>query len=633
MARVWSPVPWHAVRIEDGFWAPLQARMRAETLPAEYRQCVDSGRIPAFRLDWSEGQPRPHFFWDSDVAKWVEAASYSLATHPDPALAAQLDQVVALVVSAQQPDGYLNVYFTVVEPGARWSDLRDAHELYCAGHLIEAGVAHFEGTGSTKLLHAVTRLAAHIGTVFGRGPGQRRGYCGHPEIELALVRLWRATGDRRHLDLASYFVDERGRSPSYWQVEQEARGGTPGHSEGFMRSLRDPARHSQSHAPVREQREAVGHAVRAMYLYSAMADLAGCQGDGELASACEALWEDVTTAHMYVTGAVGSSAANEGFTSDHDLPNASAYGETCATVGLCFFASRMLQLGCDGRYADVLERALFNGAISGVSGDGRSFFYANPLASDGAVHRRPWFDCACCPPNLARLVTSLGGYTCSVLGEAEVAIHLYMQGRTRLRLGGAEVTLHQRGGYPWDGHIRVAVEMAAPADFALRLRIPGWCRAATLACGGEPLPLQLTSGYARLQRRWHPGDEVELTFPLPVERIYASPAVVQDAGRVALQRGPVVYCLESADQPGVPLESVLLPRGAVLDAEAGPPGTPVAVVADGEREVAAPGALGPVPPLYRFAPAARLPQRLRAIPYFAWDNRAPGAMRVWIREA
>ena len=630
MAR-WQPVSWRDVSVGGRFWEGRLRVNREATIPHEYRQCKETGRVDAFRLAWRPGtEPKPHFFWDSDLAKWIEAASYSLATHPDAQLDALLDEVVALVVSAQQADGYLNVYFTVVEPERRWTDTRDAHELYCAGHLIEAGVAHFQGTGKRTLLQAVCRYADHIATVFGRGAGQKPGYCGHEEIELALVRLYRATGEGRYLQLAQYFVDERGRSPHWFGVERGARG-RDGHAEGLMAHLREAARYNQSHAPVREQQEAVGHSVRAMYLYSAMADLAGETGDAGLLRASERLWGDVTGRHMYVTGGVGSSAANEGFTTDYDLPNPTAYAETCANVGLVLWAHRLLQLDCDGRYADVLERALYNGVISGVSADGRKFFYANPLGSEGGAHRQDWFGCACCPPNVARLLAALGGYVYST-GRGEVAVHLYAEGSGRLEVDGHQVIVRQVTDYPWGDAVALTLGLTEPAWFGLRLRTPGWCRAAAVAVNGEGVDVAAATvaGYVRVEREWRDGDRVDLALPMPVERVHAHPEVRADAGCVALQRGPLVYCLEGVDHPGTRLEQVVVPAGGVWTAAFDPALVGGVVALEGEGlEV---DAAGWGQALYRTEGPGRRAVRLRAVPYCVWDNRAAGAMRVWVRE-
>lgn len=629
---IWKPVPFRHVTIDDRFWSPRQEINRAHTIPFQYLQCRQTGRIEALKLRWRPGdEPVPHIFWDSDVAKWLEAASDSLATHPDPALDSLVDDTIALLASAQQPDGYLNTYYTVVKPGQRWSDLRDAHELYCAGHLIEAGVAHFEATGKRSLLDVVSRYADYIESVFGPEPGQKRGYCGHEEIELALVKLYRATGEGRYLRLAKYFVDERGRTPYYFDLEAAERGGPGFYESNLSRgTLRASRQYNQTHKPVREQDEAVGHAVRAMYLYSAMADLAGETGDETLLLACKRLWDHLTSKRLYVTGGIGSSAQNEGFTADYDLPNETAYAETCAAVGLVFWSHRMAQLERDARYVDVLERALYNGVISGVSLDGKRFFYENPLASRGGVTRQEWFGCACCPPNLARLLAALGQYVYSA-ADADVAVHLYMQNTAKVTVQGQPVTLRQETAYPWSGSISIGMDLEVPATFALHLRVPGWCRDAELRINGKSMDLAGTvvRGYARIGREWRGGDKVELSLNMPVERVYAHPRVADDRGRVALQRGPLVYCLEEEDNAVDP-DTVFLPRSAPLEAHTDER------LLDGVVTIGGAATVADVSPwdgaLYRPLAAGSSRRTITAVPYYAWDNRGPGAMRVWIRE-
>jgi DUF1680 family protein len=446
-AAIHNFVPFSDVRIDDAFWRRRLAAIRTRTLPAIYEFLRATGRVDAFRLDWKPGEsPEPHFFWDSDVAKWVEAACYSLAQHPDPALRRRVDETVDLILAAQQPDGYLNVYFTVVRPESRWTNLRDLHELYTAGHLIEAAVAHHALTKDRRFLDAACRFADLIGSVFGRQAGRKRGYCGHPEIELALVRLWRATGEKRYLQIARYFVDERGATPNYYDLEAA-------HERFEPWGPRTAYDYMQAHKPLRDQSEVGGHAVRAMYIYCAMADLAAECGDTALLRACRRLWDDLTLRKLYVTGGIGTSASNEGFTCAYDLPNRTAYAETCAAIGLVFWAQRMLRLARDARYGDVMEQALYNGVLSGVSLDGSRFFYGNPLASDGTYHRQSGFGCNCCPPNLARLLASLGGYVYSV-AQGELAVHLYVSGSASIDLP-AVGTLHLdvRTGYPWEGSL------------------------------------------------------------------------------------------------------------------------------------------------------------------------------------
>jgi hypothetical protein len=621
--RRYQPLPLTQVTVDDEFWAPRMRANRERTLPAVYRQLKETGRIDAFRLDWRPGvEPAPHIFWDSDVAKWIEAASYSLATHPDTALEARLSEVVKLVASAQQPDGYLNVHFTVVEPDKRWTNLRDCHELYSAGHLIEAGVAHFQATGERTLLDAVRRYADYIGSVFGTEPGKKRGYCGHEEIELALVKLYRVTGEARYLRLSEYFVRERGRQPYYFDLESRERGEAPG--DFWAKSYA----YCQAHAPVEEQTEVVGHAVRAMYLYCGMTDLAAESGDAALLAACQRLWEHLCLKKMYITGGIGPSKHNEGFTTPYDLPNETAYAETCAAIGLVLWNHRLLQLDCDSRYADVMERALYNGALSGVSLDGERFFYVNPLASGGAHHRQDWFDCACCPPNIARLLASFGSYIYSQ-SEDGLAVHLYVQGEAEATLAdGTRALVRQQTRYPWEGAVRLTVDPQPSADFPLRLRIPGWCRNYALGVNGKPVQPIEEKGYACLRRTWSPGDTVELTLDMPVERMLAHPSAAQDCGRVALQRGPLVYCVEGVDHP-VSVHQLALSDAAELECRLDPDLLGGIVVIEGEA-----AATDPTPwSCALYLPAgevAQFPVEMRAIPYYAWGNRDPGEMTVWL---
>jgi len=627
------PAPLRAVTIEGGFWGPRVTTNRQVTLKIEHAQCKKTGRIDAWKLDWRPGMPNePHKFWDSDVAKWIEAAAYSLATHPDKRLEKHLDEVIDLIADAQQPDGYLNIHYTVVEPDQRWRNLAVNHELYCAGHLMEAAVALLEATGKRTLLDCLCRYADYIDSVFGHGKSRRRGAPGHEEIELALVRLTHATGEARYLKLAKFFIDERGRRPNVFDIEARARGEAPENVFGNWD-------YCQAHLPVRRQTTAEGHAVRAMYLYCGMADVAADTGDKALLAACKRLWKNVVERRMYVTGGIGSIKDGERFTYDYDLPNEIAYNETCAAIGLVFWAHRMLQIEPDGGTADVMERALYNGTISGVSLDGKRFFYDNLLA----VHpkapafrgqkppaREPWFGCACCPPNIARLLASLGGYAYSQ-GPGALYAHLYIQGRAELTVGGQTVALVQKTEYPWKETVRLTVRPERPARFTLALRIPGWCRAARLKVNGKPTGLaRITKrGYARLTRLWRTGDTVELRLSMPVERIEAHPSVREDCGRVALMRGPVVYCLEQIDN-GPDLHDITLPAGARLQSRFEPEtlGGVVTVTATATHRDPA-NWRGR---LYRPTGASRKRRvRVKAVPYYAWANRGPGEMLVWIR--
>jgi uncharacterized protein len=619
------------VYIDDAFWNERLRVNREISIPWQYRHNEKTGRIDAFRLTWKPGQSNcPHIFWDSDVAKWLEAASYSYATHPTAEMKEHLEEIARLIASAQQPDGYLNTHFLVVDQDKRWANLRDLHELYSAGTLMEAGVAHFEATGSRTLLDAACRYADYIDSVFGLKPGKKRGYCGHEEIELALVRLYRLTGEGRYLALARFFVEERGQQPFYFDLEARTRGEEPNMPAHATFSHSRYSYH-QSHLPVREQTEAVGHAVRAVYLYSAMADLARELDDPTLFEACRGLWDNLTHRRMYLTGGIGSARQNEGFTRDYDLPNETAYCETCASVGLVFWSQRMLLLDCDRRYADVMERALYNGVLSGVSLDGAKFFYENPLASAGHHHRQEWFECACCPSNLSRLLASLGSY---IFSETEdgLAVHLYIGSQTEwtgAHKRRCKITMTTR--YPWEGKVVLRIKGDATTEWKLRLRLPGWASSCRLKLNGEEIEPRIQNGYATISRSWETGDQVELDLPVQVDRIYADPRVAADVGRVALQRGPMVYCLEDADHEGS-VSEIALPSSARLSEKWEPD------LLGGVVTLAAKGlALADVKStetLYSSHKTDRTRHmRLNAIPYYAWNNRAPGAMTVWIPEA
>ncbi|HND61227.1 MAG TPA: glycoside hydrolase family 127 protein [Opitutaceae bacterium] len=638
-----SALPLSHVRLTRGFLAERARLVRDVVIPYQWEALNDrvagaepSGCVHNFQVAAGEKPGKFYgLFWqDSDLAKWIEAASYRLATHPDAALEAELDRLIATLAKAQGADGYLNTYFQLVEPQNRWANLRDCHELYVAGHMIEAGVAHFRATGKRTLLTVVSRLADLIERTFGLGPGQIPGYCGHEEIELALVKLARATGEARYARLAAYFIDQRGREPNYLMEETRRRGEEKLPWHMYFDGLAT----LQAARPVRELTEPVGHAVRQMYLLAAMADLARDLGDDSLRRSCDTLWASIVQRHLYLTGGVGSEPYGEKFTDPFDLPPDRAYAETCAAIGVIFFARRMLELGLRGEYADVMERALYNNVLSGMSLDGTKFFYVNPLELIPSVAKRRyechlvktqrvgWFGCACCPPNLARLFASLGEYLASQQPDG-LALHLYAEGELRFTAAGRDVRLAVRTDYPWTETVAIEVRPAQPAEFTLRLRIPGWCRGATVAVNGQRTSLAVQDGYVALRRTWTAGDKVELTFPMPIERVYADPRVAPVAGRVALQRGPVVYCLEEPDH-GDNLAAVALPRDAALTARTDPGLLGGCVVIEGQGQRTQRSAQ-----LYQASTPATVPQALRAIPYALWANRGEGEMRVWINES
>lgn len=647
-----DPVQLRHVRISDPFWSEYGRLIREAVIPYQYEIFHD--RVPGVEpghairnLRIAAGLEKGEFggfvFQDSDLAKWLEAAGHSLLAHPDPELERKADEIIDLMAQAQQPDGYFNTYFTVKEPGKRWTNLTDCHELYVAGHLIEAAVAYYRGTGKTKLLDMMCRFADYIGEVFGSEEGKLPGYDGHQEIELALVKLYQVTGQERYLRLAQYFIDQRGTDPKFFHEEWERRGRVSHWSPVPSRNAPDLS-YFQSHAPVREQDQAVGHAVRAVYMYSAMADLARVNRDESLAQACRKLWHNITRRQMYITGGIGSTQHGEAFTFDYDLPNDTAYAETCASIGLIFFASRMLRLEPKAEYADVLERALYNTVLAGMSRDGQHFFYVNPLEvwpeasrhNPGKHHVKPvrqgWFACACCPPNVARLLASLGEYVYTQTADT-LYTHLYIGGTAEVRLAGSNVTVTQESGLPWSGQVAIRLETKSPAVFTLALRIPDWTDGFRLTVNGVPANPSdsfLRDGYVHLARAWQSGDRVQLELPMDIRLVRAHPQVRANAGKVALVRGPLVYALEGIDHEGGPLAALVLDKSIPLAARFDPELLGGAVVIEG-------GALreqedGWEDVLYSAASKSAVPVPLRAIPYYLWGNRGEGEMTVWFRE-
>lgn len=609
------PLPLTAVALEDTFWAPRRRLNRQVTLPAQYRFLEDTGRLDNLRRagGLKTGLPfRGRYYDDSDVFKWLEAAAWTLAAEPDEGLADMAEETSAVIEAAQRPDGYLNSYFALEREGERWTNLRDMHELYCAGHLIQAAVAHHRATGRSRLLDVARRLAEHLAATFGPGEGQRPGTPGHPEVEMALVELARTTGERRPLELARFFLDRRGRG---------LIGGSDYHLD---------------HRPFREMDRLAGHAVRAMYLCAGAADLYAETGEAALGRALERLWTHLAAFQLYVSGGVGSRHEGEALGADYELPNGRAYAETCAAIGSIMWSWRMLSLEGAARYADLLETTLYNAVLVGLSLDGQSYFYDNPLESDGSHRRQAWFSCACCPPNVARLLASLPGYFYSRSAEG-LWVHLYAAGRAGLAMpDGRPVELRQETRYPWEGVVEL--ELRGAGRFSLFLRVPAWCAAPpTLEVNGRPWAGEARPGsYVELRRRWRAGDTVRLGLPMDARRVACHPYVAENAGRVALFRGPLLYCFEGVDNPGVELRDVVVPAGAAVQAEFAPAllggvtvlRVPAQAVPPDERWA---GRLyQPLDPQPQPAPAGR-PLTLTAVPYYAWANREPGAMRTWVR--
>ena len=640
------PAELGSITVTGGFWAAWQRTNRERTIPYVLEKCDETGRTQAMKLEWKPGDDwDPHPFFDSDVCKSVEAAAYSLHTNPDSVLEQRLDGYIEIIARAQRPDGYLNSYYTLTGLENRWTHLRGMHELYCAGHLFEAAVAHYDATGKRTFLDVASRLADHIDAVIGPaeqdsplGGKKIPGYPGHPEVELALVKLYRATGEKRYLDLSAFLVNERGSTPHFFQVEAEKRGEPKEKRAWQENDYPAPYAFYQAHIPVREQDTAEGHSVRACYLYAGMVDVARETGDEKLLEACRAIFGSIVGRRMYLTGGIGSSRYGERFTYDYDLPNESAYAETCAAIALIFFASRLLNLDLKGTYGDVVERVLYNGALGGQSLQGDRFYYANPLTYHPTApllphirvdaERQEWYAVSCCPPNIARLIASLGSYIYSV-GEKAVAVHLYAESEIQLNVDGGRGTLVQTTNYPWDGEITFGFDGNKALTFTLALRIPQWAGDYTIegANGAE-----LRDGYLWFSKTWRPGDHVKLLLPMPPRRVYAHPAVRQDGWCVAIERGPIVYCFEGVDN-GDDLAALALPANARLDAsfDAELLGGCTVITADGVRRFSDSDPNGSAATPYSSA-TRRVDSPIRAIPFALRANRGASEMRVWFAE-
>ncbi|MGM0873443.1 MAG: glycoside hydrolase family 127 protein [Bacillota bacterium] len=633
------------VKITDSFWKKRLEVIRDHVIPYQWEALNDrlpdtspSHAIENFRITAgeAEGEFFGMVFQDSDVAKWIEAVAFSIENEPNQELEQIVDEIVSLLGRAQDKNGYLNTYYQVKEPNNRWTNLRDNHELYCAGHLIEAAVAYYKATGKKQFLDIMSKYTDHIDNIFGPDNDKLKGYPGHQEIELALVKLFDVTGNEKYLKLSKYFIDERGKQPHYFDIEKKERDD----SKPFW--FNDDYAYHQAHIPVREQKEAVGHAVRAVYMYTAMADLASKTNDESLKKACEALWENVTQKQMYITAGIGSMVFGEAFSFDYDLPNDLSYTETCASIGLVFWAKSMLDLDVKRKYADVMETALYNGTISGMDLDGKKFFYVNPLEvqpeacekRNDKKHvksvRQKWFGCACCPPNIARLIASIGHYIYSQ-NEKELFVHLYMGHETEVEIEGKQVGIVQKTNYPWDGNISINVSPESEQQFTMALRIPGWSKGAIVKVNGEIVdhePLMI-NGYVYINRVWSENDQVELSLQMVIERIQANPLVRDNNGKVALQRGPIVYCLEEVDN-GKNLPSIFLPRNTELTANFVEDLLEGVVVISGQAERIEEA--GWENQLYRPVEDQTSTVEIKAVPYYAWCNREPGEMIVWVNE-
>lgn len=640
-----KPVEPDHMEIEDRFWKEYMELVRNHVIPYQWEAlndrienaapsyCIQNFRVAA---GLQEGTFQGMVFQDSDVYKWLEAVAYSLMWHPDEKLEKTADETIELIGKAQQPDGYLDTYYIINGLEKRFTNLMDNHELYCLGHMTEAAVAYYKATGKRRFLDIAVGYAdcaaRHLGTEEGKIPG----YPGHEVAEMALCALYDITKDENHLKLAKYFIDQRGQQPLFFDQECEKNG-----NKCFWDDTYIQKQYYQAGKPVRDQDKAEGHAVRAVYLYTGMAEVASRTEDKELFAACEKLWNNIVNRQMYITGAVGATEHGEAFSFDYDLPNDTVYGETCAAIGLIFFARRMLEITKDGKYADVMERALYNGVISGMSLDGKSFFYVNPLevvpeACEKDYNKRhvkpvrqKWFGCACCPPNVARLLSSLSAYAFEE-NEKELYVNLYTGGTLETVKNGKQNRITFETDYPWNGQVKIRIENQEDSSFALALRIPGWCGSYSLKVNGQEEKHHLKTGYVLLDREWKNGDEILLDMEMPVQIVEANPRVREDIGKVAVMRGPLVYCLEETDN-GDQLQEIYLKEEPEFKEIFEPEllkGV-VTIQAKGKR-VSMAGWEGDS--LYRTYKGKRFEDvELKFVPYYAWVNRTPGEMTVWIR--
>ncbi len=688
--RFSDPLSLQQIKVTDNFWKKEMELVRTKVIPYQWDALNDNvpGAAPSFcmknyklaadlnarkKSDPSYEQPvwttsnfelvpedMDHLeerfygflFQDTDFTKWVEAVAYSLTQHPDAALEKLADDAIDVVCAAQLDNGYLDTFYIINDQSKIFSNLRDNHELYCFGHLTEGAVAYYEATGKDKLLKTACRYADYIDSRFGSGEDKCKGYPGHEIAEMALVRLYHATGEERYLNLSRFFIDERGKKPYYFDSETDHKF-TPKPGDTSLRHF-----YHQAHLPVREQNEATGHAVRAVYLYSGMADIARLTEDEGLLAACNTLWDNIVNKKMYITGGIGSTNHGEAFTYAYDLPNDMAYAETCASIGMVFFARRMLQIKPDARYANIMERELFNGVLSGMALDGKSFFYVNPLEvlpkacreDARKFHVKPirqkWFGCACCPPNIARLLSSIAAYACTE-NEDTLFVHLYMGCELKKKIGENKVSVQITSGFPYHGNAAIEINSDVPVQMTLALRLPDWAEKCTvngvtakndeitdailseIAASTDVSSANISDGYLYLSGTWSGNQKINLDFPMTVRIMAANPSVREDIGKVAVTYGPMVYCLEEADN-GNNLHLLRLncedPDFKITpDAILGAP----SITAKGYREEGEKEGEN----LYHVYQEPKLTKcELTFLPYYMWNNRGEGEMSVWVRK-
>jgi DUF1680 family protein len=628
-----SSLPLNHLKLTDAFWAPRQAQLVEVTLPHQWEQLEATGRLENFRrvIRKEQGKFEGYYFNDSDVYKWLEAMAYALTFQRSPELEAKAEQAIKLIGEAQEPDGYVNTFFQYSHPEEKWLSLSAMHEMYCGGHMIEAAVAWSEHHGNTEFLKIAVKWADLLVATFGTD--KRQGYPGHEEVELALFKLAAHTGNTKYSDLARYFLEERGKRPSIFQAESidpEVLKLSP----WVPKMLGDKSgaytgEYLQDHLPLLEHTEVVGHAVRAVYLYMAATDLAKQTEDEKLVETLERVWNNLVTSRLYITGGLGPSGENEGFTSDFDLPNLTAYAETCASIGLVLWGQRMLELTGSALYVDIIERSLYNALLSGIGLDGKSYFYDNPLESRGQHKRTPWFVCACCPPNIARLIGQVGQLAVSTSSEA-IAINIPMACEFEVEVGGVSVKGQIESNYPWEGAYKLTLHPTKAAEFEVRIRIPEWAEEVETDVPGLEEEAEYDSGYAVIKKLWQPGDTVSVQLTMNPNWLEANPKVRDDLGRAAMTRGPLVYCAEKG------VDNNFAPQLFAADVEAEVTelkvGDAVLLGVKGTRE--SESFFGEL-----YSPIGTteyVEAELRMIPYYAWANELEPEdkgteMQVWFR--
>lgn len=663
-----TPIDLRNVIVDDKFWKHEMELVRTEVIPYQWNALNDNvpGAAPSYCMhnykvagklnearmkygnDYKKATKMPflwganpddpndlkdefygYVFQDSDFSKWVEAVAYSLTQHPDATLEKTADEAIDIVCKAQLPNGYLDTYYIISDIDKAFSNLRECHELYCFGHLTEGAVAYYQATGKDKLLKTAMKYADYISTIFGAEPGKKKGYPGHEIAEMALVRLYEVTKEEKYLELSKFFVNERGKRPYYFDSEESVN--IPKGHENDERYA-----YNQAHKPVREMDEAVGHAVRAVYLYSGMTDVARLTGDEELLRACEKIWDNIVGKKMYITGGIGATHLGEAFSFNYDLPNDTAYSETCAAIGLVFFARRMLEIKADRKYSDVMELALYNGVLSGMAMDGKSFFYVNPLEvnpeaclkDERKFHvkhvRQKWFGCACCPPNIARLLSSVVSYAYTE-DDKTLYTHLYIGGTVTKKFGDREVTFKVTSGFPWNGKVMIEAQSAEGTNGTLALRIPGWCKKKVKIEGAVE-----KDGYLYINKDWTKGDKVELDLEMAPVLIKANNNVREDAGRLCVKRGPIVYCLEEIDN-GKHLHNLYInPEETLETVTKEIHGMNMTCVEAGGQRIMDESESAPLYEEYK--ESDRKPCKLTFVPYWAWNNRGEGEMSVWVNK-